>query len=125
MRKRLVALPLTVLVSLGAQAQQAPTLVDRAVGVYASLDEPTGLLARNRPSCAEPLAVFYAIRVDRDDLLIGPIDATEETRKTLAACRKSAELGSASAQWSMATIDGMAHGPSNVDYRAALNLIKY
>ncbi|MBR7972839.1 sel1 repeat family protein [Burkholderia vietnamiensis] len=121
MRKRLAAVLITALVSLGVQAQQPPTLVDRAVARHSNLDEPTGLLACDRPSCAEALAVFCAIRVDRDGLLIGPIEATEETKSTLAACRKAAELGSASAQWSMATIDGMARGPSNVDYRATLN----
>ncbi|WP_080415083.1 tetratricopeptide repeat protein [Burkholderia ubonensis] len=114
--KRLAALTIAAFVSLGVQAQQQVSeLVDQAVH-----DQPTGILACDRSGCAEALAVFCANRVDRDGLLIGPHDSTRENNTTLAACRRAAELGSASAQWIMATIDGMARGPSNVDYGAAL-----
>lgn len=119
--KPLAVFLIAVLVSLCVSAEPAPAPVDQSTDLRAGPDVPTGLLACHRPSCAEALAVFCAIRVDRDGLLIGPIDATEETRTTLDACRKAAKLGSASAQWRMATIDGMANGPSNVDYRATLN----
>ncbi|RQV22875.1 sel1 repeat family protein [Burkholderia cenocepacia] len=116
MTKRLATMPIAALVSLGVHAQQqVPVPVDQAAH-----DHPTGILACDRLDCAEALAVFCAIGVDREGLLIGPRDSTGENNTTLSACRRAAELGSASAQWTMATIDGMAQGPGNVDYRATL-----
>ncbi|HDR9038733.1 TPA: sel1 repeat family protein [Burkholderia vietnamiensis] len=115
MPKWLVGLLIIALISIGVRAQPALTVADQAVA-----DQPSGILVCDRASCAEALAVFCAIRVDRDGLLIGPRDSTRENNTTLAACRKAAELGSASAQWTMAMIDGMAGGPSNVDYGAVL-----
>lgn len=120
MPKWLVGLLIIALISFGVRAEPALTLADQAVAAQADTDQPSGILVCDRASCAEALAVFCAIRVDRDGLLIGPRDSTRENNTTLAACRKAAELGSASAQWTMATIDGMARGPSNVEYGATL-----
>lgn len=110
MPKWLVGLLIIALISFGVRAEPVLTLADQAVAAQADTDRPSGILVCDRASCAEALAVFCAIRVDLDGLLIGPRDSTRENNTTLAACRKAAELGSASAQWTMATIDGMARG---------------
>jgi len=117
--KQLAGLVIPALVSLGVRAQHSPTPAGQVV-MRPNAGERIGLLACDSPSCAEALSMFCSIRLDRDGLLIGPVDVSAENKTTLFACKKAAELGSPSAQWRMATIEGTARGPNDIDYHATL-----